>query len=216
MRRVLLKQAFVSALLLASVVAGCSGDSSTAGQDTPRGVLKKLQGAITEWNKKQYMACFAGPEGYLKVLAGSYDVAEAAAMFQEAIVSAYGQEGWEKFQKRPASGASMGSNLPSQEWADTSEIIIEGDTARFDNPLSSAEARMVCKAGVWRIDAGAFAPDGEASKEKLEKRAEFMKNWVKILHDVTAEVGKPGVKVEDLNKMLGERVIALFLSQPRD
>ena len=216
MRRVLLKQAFLSALLLASVVAGCSGESSTAGQDTPRAVLKKMQGSMSKWNKKQYMACFTGPEGYLQLVEASFDSARTFCEFKETLISAYGEEGWEKFENPSEGGMSMGVKLPDSKWADTSEIIIEGDTARFDNPMSGAEARMVCKAGVWKIDAGAFAPEGEASKEKLEKRAEFMKNWVKILHDVTAEVGKPGVKVEDLNRMLGERLISQFLSQHRD
>lgn len=209
MRRVVLKQAFLLALLLASVVAGCSGESSTAGQDTPRAVLKKMQGAITEWNKKQYMACFAGPEGYLKFAEATFDVTQATSKFKKALISVHGQEGWEKFQSRPEGGASLETNLPDPKWADEIEVVIDGSTARFKDPQSGVESRMVCKDGVWRIDAQTLMPAQRGVKPEPEKAADFMLKWVKVIKEVTEEIGKPGVEVKDLNKMLAERLFGI-------
>jgi hypothetical protein len=172
-------------------------------QDSPAGVLKKYHFAILNKDRSKFVECYRiqrKSDEYLDAILGSL---AAQSRFVAAIEKAYGQDGLADFQDVTTAKAGMYIVCPpppnSRWWeAETANIRVNVDEAKYIDPYSHREQRMTRSGNVWRINLELPEPDSIASA------TDYHKMLAEILSACMPDVGKPGVTIDVIRLKLGK------------
>lgn len=205
----------VGTLVVVAALSGCSSEKASAPSGaenaqpvnaaTPQAALRAMTEAILKADKGRFTGCLEGTPEQIKAMQSVYDYSHEAVEFREALIKAYGKEGWAKFQDSSAAGgASARLDVPDDEFLgeiDKGKCEVNGDAATL---MVTGKPPMALKKtnGAWRIDAAALLPP-DAQPAKF---AEMMTRMGQVVKQYKKAIGKPGVKPEDLNYELGREI----------
>jgi len=101
----------VAAALALVVFVGCGPNpdrpdaQGLSGADTagPRALLADWHASLVAGDKAAYLACFVGSEEQLVLALALMEMVQASYAFHDAVVAAYGEGGWQAFQRSSSS-----------------------------------------------------------------------------------------------------------------
>jgi len=191
-------------------LAGCGGQGTIgvqkiSGQDSPPAVLKKMYYAAMDKDKQAFLECFYSPAEYEGFLDMWYEQLAAKADLIRAIDQAYGPEGVKRFKDGRSAQAGwvffawppLDKEIP---WWEEVEYEVSGHIAWCKDLWSWQTWKMVEENGVWRMELSAFP--------EIDARTIYGWPAVRAFRKCTKQVGKPGVTVDDIRRMLGEEIDA--------
>lgn len=168
-------------------------------QGSPAELLRKLHSAIVGNDYDKFRECHNVPQSSAAIFDAIFACLVAQSRFVAAIEKAYGQEGLNQYWDITTAKAGMyivAPPRPASRWweAEDFSLRIEAGQARFVDPYCRRERTMSCTDGIWRIDFE--APDPKVRAADYQMLAD-------ILLTCSADIGKPGVTIDDIRSKTG-------------
>lgn len=204
----------LSSVLLAACLVpgltGCRGKRAAAGsQSTPAAAVRKWSTCTLEFDKAGFMECLTGSETELRAAEAFVDYLCALKDFKDAVVKAYGKQGWRVFEQE--GGAKLSLNLSdNRQQLHKAQWKVSGDTAEGKLPGESKVLHLTRKSGLWYIHAEDILT---GSGGDLEKFASTWSRLAALLREKKRRIGQPGVTAESLDKELGADVLPILLGR---
>lgn len=186
------------------LIAGCHGkESPPQGQDTPQALARKMQKALVANDKARFDECFTGPRGYREIVDAVIEFSQTACQFYDAITRAYGPSAVAQYhQTKVLPSFDLLVPYKDTDWAEE-EITMKGDKAVCVSPNSPDPTILIRRNNIWRVDLTDYCATGQTL-------ISFFKKATKAAKKTTAQVGKPGVTIEDLKRQMGD----IFFREP--
>jgi hypothetical protein len=179
------------------------GGSLPVGQDTPQAVLRKLQRALAEGAKAEFLECFATrSEHHRAAVEALFDRAQAASRLRNALREAYGKSAWDTFVASQADPAEFAAFVwpRDEDVAAAAQVAVKGHEAQAK--LASGGGTLTLQLeGVWRVEA---FPRGSGVRDRREALARA----VAALEQARARVGQGGATPESLAEVVRKRLAA--------
>ena len=201
---------------LCAATWGCKGKQEPsaamkAAVATPRGAANQMIKLLCEGPKEDFLSCFVGTDDERKAPEGEFDFVQAGLAFQKAVLKAYGQDGWKRFQVKNDKEAHAGLDLPDEKFVlslvPKANLTEEGSEATLvifrEGDFEQLTLKMVKEENVWKIKAISFVPNGA----KPDKFAALMQGIAKTISKYQKAIGKPGIKPEDIDVELGREMM---------
>jgi hypothetical protein len=217
-------QVWLSAMTVCVIACGCSKETDTncaksgdeplhnpqqsgtkqvcnapTHQDSPRAVLEKMHKALLAKDKAAFADCFYAPGDLATFVAAHFEGCIVACDFTRKLQQTYGPDGVQRFEDFYSARAGMvffrRPPLDKPWWEDI-RFEVNGDRAEFYDPFAGYNRYLVCIRGCWRIDVSEYSGrvDREVANQRQARRE---------LEACMADIGKPGVSVDDLRRKLG-------------
>jgi hypothetical protein len=209
---------FLMGLLAATAGAGIAcggGDGEADGDgngaagppqaDTPRQALKNLQQAVTSGEGDRIMQVVHAEGEQKEILDAMTGFMTAMSQFEEKMIDAYGEVAEPE---KPDDGME---GFKDEKWLEDVEIDTQGDTAMATKPGEEKPLKLVKVDGEWKISASSLFPTGPGQEKDREQAVAMMKAMTKAAHEVMPEIGNEGVTAEDINKMMGQKMMAAMM-----
>jgi len=170
------------------------GGLPPAGQDSPQAVLRKLQRAIAEGDRAEFLECFGARHANHKAAEEDlFDYVEAAGKLRDTLRGAYGKNAWDTFVSAQANPAQFTAFLwpRDEDVAAAAAVAIQGNEARVELP--PREPFTLKLEGVWRIEIFPHGSGVRAQREALAKATEALRR-------ARGDVGRPGATPESIGQ----------------
>ena len=177
------------------------GGSLPAGQESPQAVLRKTQRALSGGDRARFLECFRTTSQQQRAAVEAlFDYLQTAYRLRDALRETYGKTAWETFVSLQATPAAFTAYLwpRDEDIAATADITIQGTEARAELP-SQSEPLALRLRGVWRIEE--FRPTTD-----VRLRRQFLARAAEALSKARDDIGKRGLKVEDLAREARRRM----------
>lgn len=171
-------------------------------QDSPTSVLQKAQFALWQNDREKFTECYLTPPKGEEFLDAVYDAMVSEYNFLTKIKEVYGQNGLDYFQDIATGKAGMHTFIaPSvgSEWWEArivKRIQINGDDARYYDPILKKECSMIRLDNVWRI------------RLEVPDSADWDMAYCKMIAEVARvtvrDIGKSDVTIDDIRLRLGK------------
>lgn len=162
--------------------------------NTPASAVRHMTFLLYGGEKRDFLDCFVGDAGEMKLVGAFYDLGRAMAGFYRAMTKAYGHEGWWAYQD--ATGFHLQLPVLDLNAMDSLECEVSGGKATCacpDDWQGFDDLTLVRVDGKWKLNvpkmAGVLAPPG--------KMAEMPLTWASALRAMTKRVGEKGLTPAD-------------------
>ena len=146
---------FLLLTFLTMIFNGCAKESRINFQDSPKKLLKKIEMALDEGDKKAYEKCLMGEEVRINIALSGFDVVQNIYLFQEKITKKYGSNVWDEFNKIKV---EPGISIPKiftkdSNWASNASLIkIGNDIYKWYSEETGQQFILSKKNDIWFYD----------------------------------------------------------------
>lgn len=195
-----------AAVLIASVLVGCGPNlgapsaQGLSGADTagPHALLADWHASLVAGEKGAYLTCFAGSEDELVLALALMEVVQASYAFRDAVVAAYGPQGWQVFQKSKGARVDLFPRDPN--WTRTITVVRMGRSAFGYLRTGRVPLHMSREDGGWRLHASGLVPPGFEAK----RAADYLFRWAATLRELAPKIGEKRVKADRASQDVAE------------
>jgi hypothetical protein len=167
--------------------AGVPAQADTSG---PRALVARWHAALVSGDKAACVACFVGTRDEQVLALALLEVVQASYALRDAVVSVYGQEGWQAIERSKAARISLLPRDPG--WAATVTIARMGQAALGYLPKGRVPLHMSETNGEWRLHASGLVPPGQ----NAGRAADYLFRWAATLRELGDEIRRGQVKAE--------------------
>ena len=197
----------VAAALAVLVLAGCgpTADSPRGPADPmadtagPRALLASWHASLAAGDKTPYLGCFVGSKDELVLALAAFEVVQASYAFHNAVVAAYGPEGWKAFEE--SDGIRVGLLPRDPAWAQTITVMRMGPAAFGYLPRGRVPLAMSEAGGRWRLHASGLVPPGLEAR----RAADYLFRWAATLRELVPGIGDGQIKADRARRDVSER-----------
>jgi len=193
--------------------ATVSKEKQRKGAATPREAVERFANAMVSMDKNELLACCAGNEAQMKVVAVMADFGQAILAFKKKFIKVYGEQAWKDFQdpNKKRDGGDARLSIPSADdlkKVKEQKIEIKPDgTATFTQIGSLQSGKLVKMDGRWFVDAGSMLPPNA----KPEAFAKMMGKFAALVAKYQKAIGHEGISGEDIDAELGRDIAKTML-----
>ena len=209
-----LGQGAPAAVLVLVLAAGCAAPGEAdrtpgGGSDAsgPRDLLVRWHQALVAGDQTQYLSCFAGSQDELVLTIAIHQAVRAAQTFHDAVVQAYGAEGWAQIQQSPGTRVALWPR--EADWPMGITLVRTGNLAFAYLPAGRVPLHLSQERSVWRIHAASLIPPGHTA----ERAAYFVFRWVAVLEELTARVRQAGTTPVEVAPEAGQELLRSKLEE---
>ena len=183
------------------------------GAATPREAVERFATAMVSMDKNELLACCAGNEAQMKVVAVMADFGQVVLAFKKKFIKVYGEQAWKDFQdpNKKRDGGDARLSIPSADdlkKVKEQKIEIKPDgTATFAQIGSQHPGKLVKVNGRWFVDAGSMLPPNA----KPEAFAKMMGKFAALVAKYQKAIGHEGISGEDIDAELGRDIAKTML-----
>jgi len=191
----------VVGIVAVRAVLRSGGGSPPVGQDSPQAVLRKLQRALDDGEKAEFVECFATrSDHHAEAIEALLGRAEAAHRLRTALREAYGKNAWDTFVSFQAEPAAVAAFVwpRGEDVAATAQVTVNGSEAQVQLP-SGGEPLALKLEGVWRVE---MFPRGSGVRDRIEG----LVRATQALDHARARIGKDGATPESLAQEVKKRL----------
>jgi ankyrin repeat protein len=194
---------------LDQILARCQADREAVQKSvrspaaTPQEALLKSSQSLILGDREAFLACFSGSADQMKALEAAHRWAQAGLALRQAMLAAYGKDGWKEFQ---GDRGVVQIEVVDEDIVKRLNFPPDGPdrvTVRLVGSNRSGNVLLVRSGGAWRIDAASFL--GEVTN--YAGFCEMIGQCTQALEEEKARIGKPGVTPADLNKAINRKFL---------
>lgn len=140
---------------------GCGGDNAVPkGQETPQQTVRKGWNAVRTNDFTAIKEVYDAEGLPADLLLQVCEAGHKAWTCRMKVTKRFGAEGWRLFSEPSPSDErnigefelSVSAAQLDDDWIDSTEFLIDGDSATFVDPASELEVHLTRKDGVWKIE----------------------------------------------------------------
>ncbi|KPJ72449.1 MAG: hypothetical protein AMK72_13640 [Planctomycetes bacterium SM23_25] len=189
---------FVAATVVLVTLVGCGPNpggpraQGLGGADTsgPRALLADWHASLVAGEKGAYLACFVGSQDELVLALALMEVVQASYAFHDAVVAAYGEQGWQLFQASKGARVDLFPRDPN--WTATITLARLGDAAFGYLRTGRVPLHLSREGEGWRLHASGLVPPGFEAK----RAADYLFRWAATLRELAPKIGEKRVEAE--------------------
>lgn len=171
---------------------------SSADTAGPRTLLADWHASLMAGEKGVYLACFVGSEDELVLALALMEVVQASYAFHDAVVAAYGEGGWQAFQR--SKGARVDLFPRDANWTETITVVRMKRAAFGYLRTGRVPLHMSWEAGGWRLHASGLVPPGFEAK----RAADYLFRWAATLRELAPKIGEKRIKADRARQQVTE------------